>query len=213
MIVRIAGKLLEKRDQSLIVDVRGLSYEIIVPASVIQRVDETKDEQGDIHLVTYHYFQIGPSSGTPLLIGFIAEIERDFFQQFIKVSGIGPRAAVKALDKPISDITRAIDSGDVQYLKTLPGIGLQRAKEIVAKLQGKVGRFGLIQDKRAVPFQPEPTSVPMWQDEALAVLLQLQYKRHEADGMIQKALERSKNIGTTEELLNEIYKQKVNTKV
>ncbi len=207
MIARIAGKLIEKKEQSLIVDVNGLFYEVIVPASVLQRVDETKDESGNIHLITYHYFQISPSSGLPYLIGFINEIERDFFQQFIKVSGIGPRAAVKALDKPICDITRAIDEGDVKYLTTLPGIGKQRAREIVAKLQGKVGKFGLIQDRRE--GGEERYVAPAWQDEALEVLLQLQYKKQEAKEMIQKALDRSKDIKTTEELLNEIYKQRV----
>ncbi len=207
MIVQIIGKLIEKRKQSLVVNVGGLCYEVIVPTSVFQRVEETKDQDGNIHLITHHYFQISPSSGTPLLIGFINEIERDFFQQFIKVSGIGPRAAVKALDKPISDITRAIDAGDVKFLTTLPGIGTQRAKEIVAKLQGKIGRFGLIQDKRSIS-QERPTSPP-WQEEALDVLLQLQYKKPEADNMIQKALGRAEDIQTTEELLNEIYKQKV----
>ena len=207
MIVQIAGKLVEKKDQSLVIDVDGLFYEVIVPASVLQRVDETKDDHGKIRLITYHYFQISPSSGMPFLIGFINEIERDFFLQFIKVSGIGPRAAVKALDKPISDITRAIDDGDIKYLKTLPGIGMQKAKEIVAKLQGKVGRFGLIQDKRTV-CQDKPVTPP-WQEEALAVLLQLQYKKSEAKDMIHKALERMPSVGSAEELLNEIYKLRV----
>ena len=207
MIVRIAGKLAEKKEQSLVVDVHGLFYEVIVPASVLRRIDETTDQEGNVHLITYHYFQISPSSGLPLLIGFINEIERDFFQQFIKVSGIGPRAAVRALDQPICDITRAIEEGDVKYLKTLPGIGMQRAKEIVAKLQGKVGKFGLIQDKR--PVREEESSVPLWQEEALEVLLQLQYKKQEARDMIHKALERAEGIQTTEGLLNEIYKQRI----
>jgi Holliday junction DNA helicase RuvA len=207
MIVRISGKLVEKKEHSLVIEVHGLFYDVIVSASVHQRIDETKDDQGNIHLVIYHYIQIGPSSGLPFLIGFINEVERDFFQQFIKVSGIGPRAAIKALDKPICDITRAIDAGDIQFLQTLPGIGLQRAKEIIAKLQGKVGRFGLIQDKRVV--KEEKHAAPFWQAEALEVLIQLQYKRPEAERMIQKALDRSKSIQTAEELLNEIYKQRV----
>ena len=147
MIVRISGTLFEKKDHSLVVDIDGLFYEVFVPVSVLARLEETKDPDGKIHLITYHYIQIGPASGIPVLIGFISEIEREFFLEFIKVSGIGPKAAVKALDKPISEITRAIEDGDVAYLKTLPGIGAQRAKEIIAKLQGKVGKFGLIQDK------------------------------------------------------------------
>ena len=142
-----------------------------------------------------------------MLIGFLNEVERDFFLDFISVSGIGPRAAVKALNKPISEIAQAIHAADAAYLKTLPGIGLQRAKEIVAKLQNKVGRFVLIQDKGAAV--KERTLSRNFEQEALTVLLQLQYKKQEAEAMIQKALERAGGIQTTEELLNEIYKQKV----
>ena len=208
MIVQIAGKLIEKREQSVIINVHGLFYEIIVPVSVLARIEETIDKEGNVHLIIYHYFQISHASGTPLMIGFISEVERDFFLQFIKVSGIGPRAAIKALNKPISEITQAIDQGDVKYLTTLSGIGTQRAKEIVAKLQGKIGKFGLIQDKGSSAVKVKVTTKD-WQQEALAVLLQLQYKKQEAMDMIEKAMERSDKIKTVEELLNEIYKQKV----
>ena len=88
----------------------------------------------------------------------------------------------------------------------MPGIGIQRAKEIVAKLQGKVGKFGLIQDKRVVSSAQQTKTD--WQEEALEILLQLQYKKQEALSMISKALERSKDIKSSEELLNEIYRQK-----
>ena len=106
-----------------------------------------------------------------------------------------------------TQIAQAIDNGDQAYLKTLPGIGNQKAKEIIAKLQGKVGKYGLIQDKMAMPA-PVAAQVADWQEEALTVLLQLQYKKQEAMEMIRKALERSKDIQTTEGLLNEIYKQR-----
>ena len=43
-------------------------------------------------------------------------------------------------------IARAIEEADHAYLRTLPGIGQQKARDIVAKLQGKVTRFLLIQD-------------------------------------------------------------------
>ena len=207
MITKISGKLIEKTEQTLIIEVHGISYEVIVPTSVLQRIDSHTNSEGHIDLMTYHYFQLTPSSGLPVLLGFINEIEREFFTHFITVSGIGPRAAVKALSKPISEIAKAIDEGDLNYLKTLPGIGGQRAKEIVAKLQGKVGRFGLIQDRATVKEVKDST--PRWQEEALEVLLQLQYKRQEALEMIRKALERSQSISTAEDLLNEIYKQRV----
>ena len=207
MIDRITGRLVEKKAQSLIVEVQGISYEVIVPTSVLQRIDGVKDQNGNVQLVTYDYFQISPGGGLPYLIGFINEIERDFFLQFIKVSGIGPKAAVKALDKPIGEVTRAIDKGDINYLTTLPGIGQQRAKEVVAKLQGKIGKFGLIQDKS--PEAQKSGNTADWHEEALAILLQLQYKRQEAQDMIEKALGRSGKINSAEELLNEIYKQRI----
>ena len=207
MIVEIAGELIESKELSVILRDGGLSYEILVPKSVLDRLQENRLSDGRIKLVTYYYLQITPAGGYPILVGFINEVERDFFLEFIKVSGIGPKAAVKALDKPISMIARAIDNGDVSFLKTLPGIGAQRAKEVVAKLQGKVGKFVLIQDKIEVKRKIE--AAPNWQQEALDVLLQLQYKRNEAENMIHKALERSKDISSTEQLLNEIYKQKV----
>ncbi len=207
MIVKIAGQLVEKNEQSVVLRLNGLYYEVMVPQSVLQRIADDYPAEQELELITYHYYQMNQSSAVPLLIGFLNKIECDFFQQFIKVSGIGPRAAVKAINKPISEITQAIDAGDVKMLKTLPGIGLQRAKEIVAKLQGKVSKYGLIQDRVATPVAAE---APDWQEEALNVLLQLQYKKPEAQDMIEKALKRSDSIDTSEKLLNEIYKQKVN---
>ena len=147
MITAIKGKISRQGEAAMTLETNGLSYEILTPLSVLQRVKENQDSDGNIRLITYHYYQMTPSSGVPVLVGFINEVERDFFLEFIKVSGIGPRAAVKALNKAIGEIAQAIDRGDTKYLKTLPGIGEQKAKEIVAKLQGKMGKFTLMRDR------------------------------------------------------------------
>jgi len=209
MIAEIFGKVVQKSEQALSIESNGLAYEVLVPTSVMQRVDAQIDGQGFLRLKTYHYLQISPSSGVPVLIGFINEIERDFFLQFIKVSGIGPRAAVKALTKPISEIAGAISQGDHKFLTTLPGIGMQKAREIVAKLQNKVAKYGLLQDQIALAVPSGDETIPDWQSEALDVLLQLQYKRPEALVMIRKALERAPQVSVAEDLLNEIYKQRI----
>lgn len=190
----------------MILDVNGLSYEVMIPESVMNSLGLQTKEDGIISLIVYHYLQVEPSRSYPFLIGFLNEIEKEFFEKFITVSGIGPKAAVRALKVPISTIAQAIDRGDVSFLNSLPGIGTQRAKEIVAKLQGKVGKFGLIQDGEYVETSLKG-NIDM-QEGALDVLLQLQYKKIEADNMIQKALIRNPDIKTAEELLNEVYKQK-----
>ena len=204
MISRITGLITEKGPNYLILDLGGLSYEVFIPACVMHGLDNVKTTDGKIALFTYHYYQVEQSKSIPILIGFLNQVEKDFFEIFITVSGIGPRAALKALNKPISLIAKAIDEGDLVFLKSLPGIGEQKAREIVAKLQNKVGKFGLIQD-RAREEKPETKNIS---EEALDVLLQLEYKRNEALGMIKKVLETNAQLSSTEELLNLVYKQK-----
>lgn len=205
MISRICGKIVEKGQNYLLVDVGSISYTVFVPTAVMQRLDENVSIDGKISLITFHYFQVEPSKSIPVLIGFLNDIEKDFFEIFITVSGIGPRAALKALNKPISLIARAIDEADIVFLKSLPGIGEQRAREIIAKLQNKVGKFGLIQDGKVKEEQARASDITQ---EALAVLMQLEYKRPEALSMIKKALEESPEVATTEDLLNVVYKQR-----
>jgi Holliday junction DNA helicase RuvA len=205
MISRIAGKIVEKGSNYIILSQGDISYEVLVPATVMQRLDENLSNDGKVNLITFHYHQVDQSKSIPVLIGFLNEVEKDFFEIFITVSGIGPRAALKALNKPISQIARAIDEADINFLKSLPGIGEQRAKEIIAKLQNKVGKFGLIQDSKVKEQESKAKDIT---EEALAVLMQLEYRRPEATAMIKKAFESSPDIETTEELLNVVYKQR-----
>ncbi|MDD2703096.1 MAG: Holliday junction ATP-dependent DNA helicase RuvA [Candidatus Omnitrophica bacterium] len=205
MIARIYGKVVEKGDTHVLIDRGGIVYEVFVPAAVMHRIEDSFSPGQEISLMIYHYYQVEPSRSIPVLIGFLSEVEKEFFQEFITVSGIGPRAALRALNQPISLIANAIDEADINFLKSLPGIGQQRAKEIVAKLQHKVAKFGLIQDSAVKGKKTCPTDM---EEEVLAVLMQLGYKKPEAQAMIGKALENGARIGTTEELLNEVYKQK-----
>ena len=206
MISYIRGRIKRKTEEYLIIDVNDICYEVLIPKAVMNVLENSLSSDGIVELVTYHYFHVEPSRSKPILIGFINEIERDFFEQFITVSGVGPKAAVRALSLPISAIAEAIDAANLGLLKTLPGIGEQRAREIVAKLQGKVGKFCLIQD-RIGPDQAKGAKEDI-QKEAMAVLLQLQYKKTEAKEMIDKALELNPQMNSVEEILNQVYRQK-----
>ena len=204
MISRIKGKLAKKNENSLLIDINGISYEVLVPLTVLNDLKDAK-AGGEVELITFHYLANDPARSTPTLIGFTNQIEKDFFELFITVSGVGPKAAVKALSEPISAIIQAIESADTSRLKKLPGIGEQRAKQIIAKLQGRVGRFGLIKDR----FKPDQILLRKdIEEEAIEVLSQLQYKKGEATQMIKRALDQNPVINTTEELLNEVYNQR-----
>lgn len=209
MISHIRGKIAGRKNSSIIIDVDGgVSYEVLIPGCVMKALDNSVHPDGTIKLIIYHYYHTDPARSIPVLIGFLNEIEKEFFEKFITVSGIGPKAAVRALNASIPQIVKAIADGDLSTLKSLPGIGEQRAKEIVAKLQNKVGKFGLIQEYIGEVTVKE---APDFMEEAIDVLLQLQYKRPEAKDMVRKALERSPGANTAEDLLNEVYRQKKKT--
>lgn len=209
MISRIRGTISRWNDTNIIVDVSGLSYEVCIPPTILKTLDRHVGADGFVTLITMHYYQVDVSRGVPILIGFVNDIEKEFFERFITVSGVGPKAALKALALPIPTIASAIDRGDIALLKSLPGIGEQRAKEIVAKLQGKVGKFGLIrEDQAGTPVSHVSPSADGLSEEAIAVLQQLQYSKAEAKEMVRKALERSPQLKTTEDLLNKMYRMR-----
>jgi len=207
MISKIKGKLVSKTDSKVLVETGGFTYQILVPKTVSLRLDDYI-KNGEIEFIIYHFFQNEEHKFYPILVGFLTELEREFFEKIIKVAGIGPRAALKALNRPISEIARAIEEADINYLKNLPGIGLQRAKNIIAFLQGKVGRFILIKDKveEASPSR-EKIQKELF-EEAEKILLQLQYKKKEAKEMITRAFKANPDIQNLEELLNQIYRQR-----
>lgn len=202
MIYQIRGKLIKKEKDRIIVDTGNIFYEISIPRTVFTRLGDTGGET--IELIIYHYFNIDKNKGIPVMVGFIDELERDFFEKFISVSGVGPKAALRAFDKPVTIIAQAIEKGDIDFLKTLVGIGKQRAKQIVAHLQDKVGRFALIKEngRAREPIQKEIV------EEAKKILKRLQYNSRETEIMVQKALRIQPQIDSVEELLNEIYRQK-----
>lgn len=206
MISGIEGKIIEKKENTIIVNVNGICYEVLVPAIILNSIVRNQGVNGNISLTTFHYLQTAPSKSIPILVGFSNEVEKEFFTKFISVSGVGPKVAVKALNKPISRIADAIANGNEKLLSSLPGIGKRKAREMIAKLQGKVGKFGLIQD-RDVEAGEEIVSEDIKQ-EAIEVLLQLQYKKREAKKMIKQVLENNPDISSTESLLNQVYKHR-----
>jgi len=204
MFSRIEGTLLERTPEGVVIDVDGLGYEITLPPCVAEKVPSRSGER--IALEIYAILNLDGNSGRFSYYGFTNSVERAFFEALLSVASIGPRSAARAFSQPMSSIALAIDRGDHAYLKTLPGIGQQKARDIVAKLQGKVARFLLIQD--APPAPVHQSEMPDFADEALAVLLQLEYRRPEAEAMIHETLDAVPTIDDAEALLSEIYRRR-----
>lgn len=205
MFSRIAGTLLERDGDVVRLEAGGLTYDIVLAPSVAAKVEAAPG--AGLALEVYAQLQIDGNAGRYVFFGFTNTVEREFFEALLSVAGVGPKAAARAFSAPMGRIARAIDDGDHAFLKTLPGIGQQKARDIVAKLQGKVGRFLLIQD---APARPEPPAMPDFAAEALAVLLQLAYRRPEAEQMITDTLAAAPHVRDAETLLAEIYRLRKN---
>jgi len=200
MIRRICGTIIERRTYGLIIRVDGIGYEVLMPTGVLHAIEETPE--GSVELVTYYYLQMDRARALPVLVGFRNELEREFFEQFIQVASIGPRSAVKALALPISQIAEAIEAGNLAVLKSLPGIGAQKAKEIVAKLQGKAGRFCLIRGGEG-PAEPVAEDISRG---ATDILTGVGHTAAEAREMVRHALAHTPPPETVEDLLNLAYR-------
>ncbi len=205
MIGYLEGKILIKEGERILLLVSHTGYEILLP-SFVQEI--LKDKQTGDALALYIYFQQTERQPKPVLIGFISEKEKEFFQLFISVEAIGAMKAVKALTLPVGEIAYAIESKDVSTLKNLKGIGPRTAQKIIATLRGKMEKFALSSEKSGekARYRINTAIAESVISKVMDVLTdQLGHKQPEARQMIQEALARNSRIRTPEELFDEIY--------
>ena len=205
MIAYLEGKILKKEDDRIVLLVQQVGYEILIPANVSAAIQGMK--LGDeLALHIYHY-QTERQPKT-VLIGFIEDLEKEFFQQFLTVEAIGPLKAVKALTIPVGEFALAIETRNVAALKRLKGIGERMARKIVATLEGKVGKYAQADQDQQIPIaEAQLTASARFSQEVIEVLThQLGYKKTEAQQMVTESLKRNPAIETAEELFDEVFK-------
>lgn len=172
MIAHIIGRVAEKFNNSLIVDVHGVGYEVIVASGDF----EAAVIDGDIKLYTYHHIR----EQSQELFGFSTLAAKKLFELLITVQGVGPKAALAILSLGTAEHVRnAIASSDSAYIQKASGVGKKTAEGVVVKLNDKVGMP--VYYKQDTPVQSELNT----NDEALEALMALGYNLADAT----KALE------------------------
>ncbi|MCS7224142.1 MAG: Holliday junction branch migration protein RuvA [Armatimonadetes bacterium] len=202
MIGRIKGTLLSRSDNRLLIDVNGVGYEVAVP-QLVARWAQSLPIGHTVELITLSLLQLEPGRATPLLIGFRSELEREFFERLLSVPKLGVRGALLLFSLPVPQLAKAIEENDLKTLIRLPGVGRQRARELIASLQGRVTKFALI------PTEEKEEALPAdLTQEALQVLLSLGYSRSEANNLLEQALSRATDIKSVEDLIRLVYQVK-----
>ena len=192
MIGYLEGKLLKKEEERVLLLANQIGYEVLLPAIVMKSLQH-KSVGDDISL--YIFFQQTERQPKPVLIGFNLEVEKEFFQYFISVEAIGPLKAVKALNEPIREIATAIESGDLARLTALKGIGRRTAQKIIATLEGKMGKFALIQPS-------EHQEVPLIDDFSKQVLDVMTYEVK--NNILQIGFKNGVSVNTDKEIRADI---------
>jgi Holliday junction DNA helicase RuvA len=152
---------------------------------------------------------------TPRLIGFVSPVEREFFDIFCSVDGVGVRKALRAMVRPVRELARTIQDQDVRMLATYPGIGEATAERIVAKLRRKVGKFALIvapagdagapaaAEANGHPENAEPDVIR----DTFAALLSVGHTESQARQAIDHALAGRKKFKSVADMIDAIYQQ------
>ncbi len=208
MIARISGTLVELNTDgnTIILEAGHLAYEILVPGYSISDLSRMRERS-----ITLHCFEYYESSGAmgsnlvPCLVGFPQATDKQFFQRFISVKGIGARKALRALAKPIADIAYAIEQGDAKLLTTLPEIGKRTAEQIIAELKGKLTDFAQQPMSHVANVTKTLNDI---ESQALEILLQLGERRNEAQELIERASDVLDDVATTDVLVQTAYRLK-----
>jgi|SRR3954447_8509474 holliday junction DNA helicase RuvA len=192
MIGRLAGTVLEKHPNRIIVDVNGVGYELLVPLSTFYGLGEAG---APVTLRVHTHVR----EDLIALYGFASELEQDLFERLISISGIGPKLALAVLSGiDPSDLVRAIRSQDVARLTRIPGVGKKTAERIGLELKDRL------------PQAPAAsTDLGAEGDDAkadlLSALTNLGYNRAVAEKAVEAALKKAPDAGF-EQLLRDILR-------
>lgn len=194
MIAFLRGRLLEKQPNRIVLDVNGVGYDVAVPLSTYYVLGEPAAE---VSLRVHTHVREDALS----LFGFATRLEQELFERLIAISGIGPKVALSVLSgiEP-PEFVRAVQTGDVARLTSIPGVGKKTAERIVLELKDRL--------PRAVAATPvgDDAAPATTRDDLLSALINLGYHRPLAEKAVDAATKRSAG-GDFEQLLRQALRE------
>ena len=205
MITRITGKLSNLAADSAFIEVGAFEYEVFVPEFVRRQLQSKVDDE--VSLRTIEYMEGNPQKGrlTPRMVGFMSQVELEFFELICSVDGVGVKKALRAMVRPVREVATAIEEQDIKQLSALPGIGPAVAERITAKLRRKMTKFALMVAKE-FPEDATKTADRDLINETYLALVSVGHSAADARTKIDAVLEKGKKIKSVQDFLTEIYK-------
>ncbi len=209
MITKLTGVLVRVLDEEVRVGVGPYEYQLLVPESVRRQLQLKVGEELTFHISEYLEGNQAGSRFVPRKIGFLTELELEFFDLFCTVDKIGVKKALKALSRSSREIANAISREDAKWLTTLPGIGATTAEQIVSTLKRKVTRFALMHEQgepgssgNQAPIDEKATKII---EDLYQALLSLGLGTLEARSKLDHALKSGQRFESVEEGITLIF--------
>lgn len=187
MIGHLKGTLIEKKPNSVLLDVNGVGYLINIPVSTFYDLPE---EGGSLALFVYTHVR----EDTIALFGFRTQRDKNLFEKLISVSGVGPKVGVSFLSgMTAEELIPAIQRQDIVKLTTIPGVGRKTAERVALELREQVP--ALLSE---ISMVPEEKSM---REDLISALVNLGYHRNLAERAVKSALDKAKSEDSFEVLL------------
>jgi Holliday junction DNA helicase RuvA len=214
VITQIRGILRAVDQESLTLAVDPMEIEVLIPEQTRRKLQSKVGELVTLQTIFYIEGNVMGGRMTPRLVGFLSAIDREFFELFCSVDGVGVRKALRAMVQPVRELARTILDQEVRTLSTYPGIGEATAERIVAKLRRKVGKFTLIVGPAEVA-QGAPTTAngeaenaePDVIRDTYAALLSVGHTESQARQAIDRVLSGKRKYRSVADMIDAIYQQ------
>jgi Holliday junction DNA helicase RuvA len=195
MIAQIRGQLIQKSPGSVIVEANGVGYQVSVSLNTFY---DLPDVEQSVRVYTYTHVR----EDVLQLYGFSTLLEKEIFQVLISVSGIGPKLALNILSGiSAALLIRSLAAGDLNRLLAIPGVGRKTAERMILDLQEKAQK---LESRVSIPSKA-PLPKDEMAEDIISALVNLGYKKNQAEGAAEIILQQRPEI-KLEEALKESLK-------
>ena len=202
MITSISGVISVVGEEKVTLAIGPIQCEIMVPDFVRRQLQSSVNQTVSLH--TLLYIEGNPQGRmNPKMVGFTSEAEREFFELFCSVGGVGPKKALRAMVRPVKDIATMIEQQDSKALSTLPGIGAKTSELIIANLRTKMPKFALLATTEQAEQGGQVTGDIV--EETFQVLMSLGHSESHARQLIENLVANGESHDNVESMIQAIY--------
>ena len=191
MIGQMKGRLIGKNAPEILVEIGGITYEILVPMSTLYQLP-------DLGRMVHLYTHFSVREDAQILYGFFDAESKRMFRSLVRVNGVGPKLALGILSgMSVDDFVQIVKSNDSDSMVKMPGIGKKTAERLIIEMRDKLSEWDSADLSSGLAHEPRSTFIK----DAEIAMVSLGYKPQQAARAINQVLKNNPEIDDSEELI------------